>query len=61
MRIRFIKPQKQERFMVRGPFTEDTLNLSHLLIDMGYRPCGLVKFWLHVLFWKRKPRDKSSK
>tara|TARA_R110002020_G_scaffold12409_6_gene45520 strand:- start:24526 stop:24711 length:186 start_codon:yes stop_codon:yes gene_type:complete len=60
MKIRFIRPEEGQRFMVRGPFTEDTLNLSHVLIDMGYVPVGFVKFWIHVFFWRRKSRKAKK-
>jgi hypothetical protein len=54
LRLRFIKPGQPKRFLLRCPFTEDTFKISQLIIDNGYKPVGLVKYWLHVLFWNKK-------
>ena len=56
MKLRFIKPERKDRFVVRGPFTEDSLNLSHLLIEMGYKPTSFLGYWIHVVLWRRKKK-----
>ena len=56
MKLRFIKLGKKDRFVVRGPFTEDSLNLSHLLFEMGYKPASFVGYWVHVVLWRRKKK-----
>ena len=60
MRLRFIKPQRKERFVLRGPFTEDSLNISHVLIEMGYKPAGVLGYWIHVIVWRRKKRESEK-
>ena len=62
MRLRFIKPLHKNRILLRGPFTEDMLVVSSLIIDLGYNPATLVQFWSHVLFWKwrKKKAEKAQ-
>jgi hypothetical protein len=53
MKSRFVRHGERQRFMIRGPFTEDTLDLSQWLISTGYKPVGIVRYFIHVFFWKR--------
>ena len=62
MRLRFIKPLHKNRILLRGPFTEDMLVVSSLIIDLGYNPATLVQFWAHALLWKlrKKKAEKAQ-
>ena len=60
MRLRFIKPLHKNRILLRGPFTEDMLGVSSLIIDLGYNPATLVQFWAHALLWKLRKRKAEK-
>ena len=58
MRLRFVKPNQPKRYMVRCPFNADVVKLIDFMIAEGYKPVGLVRYWTHVLFWKKqKPKN----
>ncbi len=61
MKLRFIKPLEQSRFMVRGPFTEDSIFLSQRVIDLGYSPATFPQYWKHVFFWRLQRRKLRKK
>lgn len=58
MRTRFIKEGIKNRMVVRGPFTEDTVQVSKYLVSCGYKPATFVEYWKHVLLWWRKPKSR---
>jgi hypothetical protein len=61
MRTRFIKPGKRNRMVIRGPFTDDTITISKYILSSGYKAATIVQFWLHVVFWNRKPRLQKKR
>jgi hypothetical protein len=61
MRTRFIKEYVKNRMVVRGPFTEDTVQISKYLVSSGYKPVTLLEYWKHVLFWWKKPKSLLQK
>jgi len=61
MKLRFTKPLSRSRFMVRGPFTEDSIFLAQRVIDLGYSPVTFLEFWKHVFFWRLQRRRLQKK
>ena len=59
MKVRFIKVGKKDRMMVRTNICEEIVSVKGYAFRRGYVGVGLVKFWLHVLFWWKKPRKKD--
>lgn len=57
MKIRFVKPNEKNRAMIRLPFTVDVIQISEYLMSIGYVPVGLIKYWLHVVFWRKRKKD----
>jgi hypothetical protein len=55
MKLRFIKPGSRSRLVVRGPFTDDMLDVGVKLEEMGFKPATCLQFLGHLLFW-RKPK-----
>ena len=47
--------------MIRGPFTEDTLEVSKKVIDLGYQPATLLQFINHILFWRLQRKRQAKK
>ena len=59
MKVRFIKPGKKDRVMVRTNVCEELIAAKEHAKRRALTPVGLVGFWKHVLFWWRKPKKKS--
>ena len=58
MRMHFIKPHQKDRDMVRCRvlLMDDAMSIREVILNRGYRQVGIVKFFLHQLFWWKKPR-----
>jgi hypothetical protein len=64
LRTRYIKPGVRNRFVVRGPFTEDFVHVSKFMIASGFKTATFLQYWKHVVFWRRSeggPKDKTKK
>ena len=59
MKIRFIKVGQKDRVMVRTNTCEELLAAKDFAFKRGLTKVGLVKFWMHVLFWWRKDKKKA--
>jgi len=56
MKLRFVKPGSRSRLVVRGPFTEDILDVGVKLEEMGFKPATFLQFLKHVLFWRKSAK-----
>ena len=56
MRLRFIKPGTRDRIMVRMSSVNlpDACATQKFVVEQGYEQVGLVRFLLHLVFWKKK-------
>lgn len=59
MRLRFIKPGTRDRIMVRMSSVNlpDACATQKFVVGQGYEQVGLVKFLLHLVFWKKKKKS----
>ena len=59
MRLRFIKPGTRDRIMVRirSVNLPDACAIREFVVGQGYEQVGLVKFLLHLVFWKKKKKS----
>ena len=58
MKIRFIKVGQRDRVMVRTNSCEELIAAKNHIFKRGFAKVGLVKFWMHVIFWWRKAKKK---
>ncbi len=61
MRVRFIKSGVRNRFVIRGPFSEDFVHVSEYMIASGFQPATFLQYWKHVVFWRRSGKQKTDK
>ena len=47
--------------MIRGPFTEDTIEVAKQILDLGYQPATFLQFINHILFWRLQRRRQAKK
>ena len=56
MKARFIKPHKRQRCLVRASTIDVFAAIKPQIKNLGREEVGIVRFWLHVVFWWRKPK-----
>ncbi len=55
MKARFIKPHKRQRCLVRASTIDVFAAIKPQVKNLGMEEVGIVRYWLHVVFWWRKP------
>ena len=55
MKARFIKPHKRQRCLVRASTIDVFAAIKPQVKNLGMEEVGIVRDWLHVVFWWRKP------
>ena len=60
MRTRFIKPRNRQRCVVRASTVDVFAAIKPQVKNLGMEEVGIVRYWLHVLFWWRKPKVKRN-
>ena len=61
MRVRFTKPGVRNRFVIRGPFSEDFVHISKYMIASGFSTATFLQYWKHVVFWRRSGKQEIEK
>ena len=56
MKLRFVKPNSRSRLVVRGPFTDDLIDVAVKLDEMGFKPVTFLQFLKHALFWRKSAK-----
>lgn len=58
MRLRYILEGERTRVLLRGPATEDLLEIGNSISARGMKLVGIVGYFKHILFWWSKKHDR---
>jgi hypothetical protein len=59
MRARFIKHQSRQRCLIRASTVDVFAAIKPVIKSLDMEEVGVVRYWLHVCFWWRKPKVKK--
>lgn len=51
---------ERTRVLLRGPATEDLLEIGNYVSSRGMEMVGIAGYIMHILFWWRKKNDNGS-